>query len=382
MGDAERDARVRAVRERHERWMRERDSEMLRRDAEAELQAERRSAGRAAGGPAAAAEGGPGPRPGAADEARPPGGARPAHSGGGDRRGGATERLNPVEVMDRITERLTSKLKVEIREELRRDESARMMTELRQKAQMDGFLAKELETHTCPICYEMMASPEHTPQLLFPCGHTFCKRCLTAHLDTGRRSTCPFCRSRISDRATNVSLQQIIQTYLRKRAEVMDPAAAAAAAAAAQMATAAAPSPADRHHPAAAAGDGGAPSYESRLRELAVRIRILENESEDNARELEGVRERRDGVDKVLGHLARERERLAAQMSSLQAELELVDAHATEQQQKMDGVRRDAQELAMRQELVRETIDSLRREHEKLALLSTGAAHRAGGGIR
>ncbi len=27
-------------------------------------------------------------------------------------------------------------------------------------------------------------------------------------------------------------------------------------------------------------------------------------------------------------------------------------------------------------------VDSLRREHEKLALLSTGAAHRAGGGIR
>ena len=42
---AEREARVRAVRERHVRWMRERDSELIRQDAEAELHAEQREVG-------------------------------------------------------------------------------------------------------------------------------------------------------------------------------------------------------------------------------------------------------------------------------------------------------------------------------------------------
>lgn len=33
---------------------------------------------------------------------------------------------------------------------------------------MDGHLARELETHTCPICYDLMVPPEHAPFLLFP----------------------------------------------------------------------------------------------------------------------------------------------------------------------------------------------------------------------
>ena len=381
---AEREARVRAVRERHARWMRERDSELIRQDAEAELHAEQRSGLCSQTAPLAQ-----GARTSSLGNEQPSKETLTAFEESSLYRDAPAEQqqLNPVAVMERITERLTDKLKVEIREELKRDESARMMMELRQKSQIDGFLAKELETHTCPICYEMMSSPKHTPQLLFPCGHTFCVQCLTSHIDMGRKSTCPFCRSRIDSRATNVSLQQIIQSYLRRRTEVMTSSPTSPSP---QPPSAFSPghahNPHHRDHPTSSiqnesdacrssihpSSSSDAYAYDSRASQLAVRIRILENEFDDNMTELESVRLRHDGVDKVMKHLARERERLTALMSSVQAELALVDTHASEQRQKMERVDLDARELEMRQELVRETIDSLRKEHEKLMLLAAG----------
>lgn len=54
----------------------------------------------------------------------------------------------------------------------------------------------ELHTHVCKICFQVMTSPDHTPKLLFPCGHTFCSACLDDM--TGRTSKaswkCPYCR--------------------------------------------------------------------------------------------------------------------------------------------------------------------------------------------
>ncbi len=42
--------------------------------------------------------------------------------------------------------------------------------ELEQMGKLEGFLAAELEQTTCPICYELMVAPTHTPTLIFPCG--------------------------------------------------------------------------------------------------------------------------------------------------------------------------------------------------------------------
>jgi len=43
---------------------------------------------------------------------------------------------------------------------------------------MEKTIAKEIESNTCPICYELMIPPNYSPILLFPCGHTFCKACV------------------------------------------------------------------------------------------------------------------------------------------------------------------------------------------------------------
>ena len=55
---------------------------------------------------------------------------------------------------------------------------------------MEARLAKEIESHTCPICYELMVPPAHSPTLLFPCGHTFCERCV-ARLQGSKGSKAP-----------------------------------------------------------------------------------------------------------------------------------------------------------------------------------------------
>lgn len=89
---------------------------------------------------------------------------------------------------------------------------------------MEAFLAQEIESHTCPICYELMLAPKRAPCLLFPCGHTFCSSCLqrsTQQTSTQSRhvptSLCPYCREPVEKQAVNVALQQLICAFAAQR---------------------------------------------------------------------------------------------------------------------------------------------------------------------
>lgn len=68
---------------------------------------------------------------------------------------------------------------------------------------MDLFLESELSTHTCKICFELMIPPIHTPILLFPCGHTFCKCCMDKHISSSSSSS-----SSLHENNNNNSRQQ------------------------------------------------------------------------------------------------------------------------------------------------------------------------------
>ena len=72
------------------------------------------------------------------------------------------ERENPVpaeELVDALTARLAQKIEAEIRLEDRTDEDKRRAKRREGKEkhqQLEGYLAKEIASHTCPICYELM----------------------------------------------------------------------------------------------------------------------------------------------------------------------------------------------------------------------------------
>lgn len=99
--------------------------------------------------------------------------------------------------LNKLTERLASHIREEVKKEMMgcvNDPRAKDMVVER----MDCYLQEELQTHVCKICFEVMLSPHHTPILLFPCGHTFCKLCMDTNASVAGKSggggKCPFCR--------------------------------------------------------------------------------------------------------------------------------------------------------------------------------------------
>jgi len=85
-------------------------------------------------------------------------------------------------------------MRSELHQEMEREQRARMALPEEEHAKLEGFLAREIESHACPICYELMLPPEHAPMLLFPCGHTLCSSCLIKHMEVAQKTTCPCCR--------------------------------------------------------------------------------------------------------------------------------------------------------------------------------------------
>ena len=79
--------------------------------------------------------------------------------------------------MDRITEKVSERLKHELKEQVQREQEQHLRNQLQSRAMLEACLAQELEAHTCAVCYNLMAPP-HTPEMLFPCGHSFCSVCV------------------------------------------------------------------------------------------------------------------------------------------------------------------------------------------------------------
>ena len=73
----------------------------------------------------------------------------------------------------------------------------------------ENFLDNEMENHKCGVCFELMLDNDHTPMMIVPCGHCFCKNCLG--LLSNKK--CPTCRAPIKSQAVNFALKQVISSY-------------------------------------------------------------------------------------------------------------------------------------------------------------------------
>ncbi|EFJ40230.1 hypothetical protein VOLCADRAFT_108265 [Volvox carteri f. nagariensis] len=353
----DRAAKLQEIRERQNRWLRERQAELDRRHVVSELQQQQqhhssspqpqqRRGGVAAAPAPATAAGGLSP----AGVTLPPLAAAPVSSVSGNgplsaapsgvlpSALGGVGGVKPEEVIDRLTERITDRLRNELKVELQarafqlclwRDpksepnhnpgrESESLAA---QQGALDTFLVKELESqNTCPVCYELMVPPQHAPVMLFPCGHSFCGRCLEQHIDRNKKTQCPICRKKIESRAPNYSLQQLIQQVVAKKES------------ASRGGPAALGGPLS---PGAAAGGGMSPG---------------------------GPRGEGDG--EPCSNV----DRLAA----VQAELDLVREQLGHQGAKVTDLARQAEAVRQRKELLEATLGPLEQEVEKLEVLMAG----------
>jgi hypothetical protein len=88
--------------------------------------------------------------------------------------GAASAEAGNDEFIDKLTQKLSRNIRDEVKRELAMTTHSSDIRDAIAE-QMSGYLVAELGTHTCKICSSLMTSPNNTPILLFPCGHTFCR---------------------------------------------------------------------------------------------------------------------------------------------------------------------------------------------------------------
>ena len=114
-------------------------------------------------------------------------------------------------ILSEITLKLSEKIQSEFSQYQSKDKKLR-----NHDIQMEKTISKEIETNTCPICYELMVPPKNSPILLFPCGHTFCKVCV--YMQNNKQiQKCPCCRAVIKSSALNISLQNLICVFTNNK---------------------------------------------------------------------------------------------------------------------------------------------------------------------
>jgi len=279
-----------------------------------------------------------------------------------------------------LTERITERLRDELRTELQRETADACKVAERQGKKLEGFLANEIESHTCPICYELMIAPTYSPMILFPCGHTFCAECLQSHMVSHHRSKCPLCRQQIGSKALNHSLQDIIQQFVTQRERVMSGKQVEAGRR-------------SSGHGLASSREGGvnsraasiktvdeaddddddpASQYGRQLRMLDMRCRILRNEVVESTEEKAQIAEKVTTARKVLRHMKDEEATLKAHIRQLMMEAEVVQEQVQEQERKQKALMQEEQAVQEKCDLILRTLAPLEQECEKLGVIVQG----------
>jgi hypothetical protein len=275
------------------------------------------------------------------------------------------------DVINRVAERLSDRLRVEIRKEILAEAKKDAAASAAVGKHLEGFLAQEIEQHCCPICLELMAPPSNAPVLLFPCGHTFCASCVKAQSRTAHHDKCACCRAKITSTAPNISLQNIIENFLKKRSEMTQ-------------------QQRNQHHPPASSSqsntdssathefgsgiDANAEKYYRDYRAFSIRCEVLRNEMEELLTESEALKSKRRSGRVVLGQLATDKKRLEAEIQRMQMELQLTVEHMHEQEARLTVAEEEWKTNDKRLQVVESTLQGVVQQKDKCKLLVRGLA--------
>lgn len=227
--------------------------------------------------------------------------------------------LSPGDLVNALTDKLTKNLP-------------------KSQKNIEKAVASEMETNTCSICFELMLPKIHSPILLFPCGHTFCKECIEHNQRAGKR-TCPWCREKIVSQAINLSLQNIIVAYAKE------------------------------NNLKVVVEEKPQESYESQIEMYELRCKILKDEKELNLEEIDEINEKiekEEGGQKIL---ITEERKIEKRILEAEKELELVREHIKKSQISVDKLMKVLENKQKSIELIDETLVPVEREMKKLLML-------------
>lgn len=238
--------------------------------------------------------------------------------------------LTPGDLVNQLTDKITSKMPVSNSKQQRIDRS----------------IADELETNTCSICFELMLPKDHSPIILFPCGHTLCKLCIDHHFKTARQKLCPLCRCKVDSHAVNISLQNLVVVFARqKNLEISN----------------------HTSQPVASAPE--TTDYLEQLQMYNLRCKILTDEKLNTERDLEKYRDLCDTQEAVIETLRSEESQIRDRMRRAEDELDLVRKHIRISNEELNKYQNKLQELETSTSLINDTLKSVEREKSKVSAL-------------
>lgn len=276
-------------------------------------------------------------------------------------------------LLTRLTEKLTTHLTDEIRREMMRDSNTLDLGNELQK-RMESFLESELSTHMCRICFEIMASPNKSPILLFPCGHTFCKECVEHHLDstTTKKSLCPYCRSPVTSRAMNLSLKELIDTFVAQKRNISSSKSASTAALDQVFRSKSDPclpvslKPPTEPTPFSLSNS----SFVAKRNACHTRHQILEGELIEANKEAQDIAIKMKKLKAASQHLYDERCKVQEKIKLLNEELELIDSHLSKQEQRKQTLEISESDVRTRIDILTQTLKEIRSDMNKYDVLA------------
>ena len=230
---------------------------------------------------------------------------------------------------------------------------------------------------------DIMQPPDKAPMLLFPCGHSFCRLCITKNIEANGKK-CPYCRGRIRSMAVNHSLKSLIDDFLvERRCMETKPASIQSGdvdvgrkggvigSGESVARSSGGPSSLEGEH-----ANLTESSYRRNYQALCVRCRILQNELEDAKKEDAGIGVRMHAVALATKRMEKEVELANAKVLQAQKELALASSHLEEQRRKSGHLLQKQEKVKAGAKLIQSTLEALIAEKEKARILAEGLATR------
>ncbi|KAH7825793.1 putative Zinc finger protein [Monocercomonoides exilis] len=290
-------------------------------------------------------------------------------------------KANPLN--DEVLESLASRIAVRIRHDLAREtetEFAKQRERRIKELEQSSSLISEVEGNTCPICFDLMAPPEHSPMILVPCGHTFCSSCIPyiykqSKAEAHRQNHCPLCRVSITSVAPNRNLQKIIEEYLKaqdRRDNTKLSSAMHSQNSSVNSNTTLSSGESSLSSTAASSSSDLLSQYKSELSSLSIRLSALESEKISRERELKDITESIEIGTHIKTKLEDSLKKAEDELILANKRVEEAKYSLAEHDEKMNMLQEKQNESGYTIDLLKERIDDIKEQKSRILLLLSG----------